>query len=192
MHNYFKGQPRLLKQSGFSLIELLLVMAVIAALAVAAFIIYPRVQAGRAATGEADIIAAAQTSAKSLFTTSNYNGLTSLVAAQANFFPASMLDTPPTTITNEWGGVVSMFASDVTGSAVPTGPTNFFTITYPSVPYDVCQKLLPALISNVGGVRIGGTVIQDTLSPTQVPFSAALVASNCGSTGTVTLTLTSN
>ena len=186
-------------QHGFTLIELLLVLAIIAALAVAAFINYPRVQAGRAAQYESELLSAFQASMKGLFTTGDYSKVTTAVTAGANMWPASMWNSPtaPTAISNEWGGTVTVSPSTADGAASATTPATYFTVSYAAVPYDVCQKLLPNLIANWPRVAVGTTVVQDTISATTTQYDPSAVATACGSSaeasaGGVTLTLTSN
>ena len=75
-------------KKGFSLLELLLVMGIIAALIVAAFIVYPKVQASQRSQAESNNIATIQAGVKSLYSsTSNYTGLTTSVAIQSKIFP---------------------------------------------------------------------------------------------------------
>ena len=132
----FKRNPN---QGGFTLIELLLVLAIIAALAVAAFVIFPRVQAGRAATSNAQLLSASQANLKSIYTSGNYASLTTAVAIDAGLFPDNMTD--GTSLTNEWDGNVTIEGSDKAGVAVTTGAARYFTITFPEVPEDVCCLL---------------------------------------------------
>lgn len=183
-------------QKGFSLIELLLVLAIIAALAVAAFIIYPKVQAGRAATNEAAILSTFQASMKSLFTTGDYSSVKTSVTAQANMWPTSMATAGSggTTVTNEWGGAVVVQPSDNTGTASATVPASYFVVTYPAVPFDVCQKLLPDLIANWPLVKTDQSAnpVQNLLANPQAPYDPSKVVTACGAGGPVQLTLVSN
>ena len=79
-------------KKGFSLLELLLVLGIIAALVVAAFIVYPKVQASQRAQAESNNIATIQAGVKALFTSaSSFTGLTNSVAVQAKIFPDNML-----------------------------------------------------------------------------------------------------
>ncbi|HCK7693142.1 TPA: prepilin-type N-terminal cleavage/methylation domain-containing protein [Salmonella enterica] len=79
-------------KKGFSLLELLLVLGIIAALVVAAFIVYPKVQASQRAQAESNNIATIQAGVKALYTSaSSFTGLTNTVAVQAKIFPDNML-----------------------------------------------------------------------------------------------------
>lgn len=181
------------RQSGFSLIELLLVLAIVAALAVAAFIIYPRVQAGRQATFETQVLSSAQAGVKALYTSGNFFTVSNTVATQATFFPSSML-TVPSTITNQFGGAVTVGPSLNTGLADAANPAQFFSITYNSVPTEVCIKLAASAVENFGAVFVGAPGV-----PTTVKNEFTGVASNpggipalCGAATTVNITFVSN
>ncbi|UQY51077.1 type 4 pilus major pilin [Salmonella enterica] len=79
-------------KKGFSLLELLLVLGIIAALVVEAFIVYPKVQASQRAQAESNNIATIQAGVKALYTSaSSFTGLTNTVAVQAKIFPDNML-----------------------------------------------------------------------------------------------------
>lgn len=178
---------------GFSLIELLLVLAIIAALAVAAFVIYPRVQAGRAATYEAQVLSSAQASVKGLFQSNNFASLSDAVAIQAKVFPESMVDSG-TGFRNQFGGFVLVgAAADVSGAnPAPGARAPFFRFVYEEVPAEVCQKLGGSASSNFAGILVGptggtGTVVKSST----VSFTEAALVTACGDT-TATMTFVSN
>lgn len=182
----FKRNPN---QGGFTLIELLLVLAIIAALAVAAFVIFPRVQAGRAATSNAQLLSAAQANLKAIYTSGNYSSLDTEVAIQAGLFPDTMA-TDATTLINEWEGDIDVYGSDKAGVVATTG-ARYFTVVFPEVPEDVCKRLVPATAGNFGRISIGTEVVYDQYDATQIDMDEAAVLDACADGG-VTITWTAN
>ena len=181
-------------QGGFSLIELLLVLAIIAALAVAAFIVYPRVQAGRNASYESQILSSAQAGVKALFVVSNYRNISKAVAFNAEIFPKNM-NFSATDIQNQWGAAVDVTPALSNGAAAAAGttPVRYFRIVYPTVPTDVCIRLAGAAVQNFGTVTVQGVIVQDVYSATQVPLNEALISTNCKQTdGNADLVFVSN
>lgn len=190
-------------QGGFSLIELLLVLAIVAALAVAAFIVYPRVQAGRNATYESQVLSAAQAGVKALFTTNNYTNLTEEVATNAEIFPKNM-NIDDGDIQNQWNGDVLVGPATSAGAAGPaTGVQRYFGFVYPDVPTDVCIRLAGAAVQNFGTVRVdaanggafgAGDIVQDTYTSSAiVDLREDLIATNCkGDGGRATIVFVSN
>lgn len=106
------------RATGFSLIELLLVLGVLAILLVAAFVVYPQVRDRSQAQTEAENIRAIQSSVRSLFAMKggNYEGLgrgrsvnDRGIANQARIFPVRMNDgdySQDAVIRSTWGGEV--------------------------------------------------------------------------------------
>lgn len=142
-----------MKNKGFSLIEILLVIGIIAVLAIAAFIIFPQVQASSRANTEQSNIMTMAAGVKNLFN-GRYAGLTDGIAIDGNIVPASMHD-GASTITSSWGG-------DATLAPSGTGNT-LFTITYTALPTEVCLKLVPGLVQNFESITLpAGTITRDS------------------------------
>ena len=196
MKNFNKAR----NQAGFSLIELLLVLAIVAALAVAAFIVYPRVQAGRNATYESQVLASAQAGVKALFTTNNYDKINLASAYNAELFPKNM-NISATSIQNQWAGAVTVEPSAADGGLATGAGTidRYFKISYANVPADVCIRLAGAAVQNFGTVLVGANVagavkVQDLYSAGAgaLALDEALIATNCKQAGGATLVFVSN
>lgn len=161
MHSYIN------KQRGFSLVEILLVLGIIALLAIAAFIIFPQVQAANRANTEQANITTMAAGIKNLYgSTRNYAGVTPRILVQARIAPTSMYanNTAATTLTSAWSGDVSVG---------PTGTNNSqFIITYAGVPTEVCTRLVPGLLSNFQTVTVGSTAVS-AQNPTAVVTACA-------------------
>jgi hypothetical protein len=182
------------KAKGFSLIELLLVLGVLAILLVAAFVVYPQVRDRNQANTEASNLTSIKAGVNNLYASKggNYTGLTSGVANQARVFPASMNQgtyTSAAPITSSWGGNVSVAANGATTIAnTPNGviaANRSFTITYESVPAGVCLPLVSAASNNFQGVLVGGTSVL-----TSTGFNPATAATQC--TGNANVVFISN
>ncbi|MEL7629221.1 type 4 pilus major pilin [Pectobacterium aroidearum] len=133
-------------RKGFSLLELMLVLGVIAGLVVSAFIVYPKVQVAQRVEMESKNIAAIQAGVKALYASApNYSGLKNTVALNANIFPDSMLsgEGDERKIVNSFKGNVEL-----------TAPGNIFYITYYSVPSAECIRLVYAVRNNFNSVLI--------------------------------------
>lgn len=169
---YLSSLTGLRNKKGFSLIELLLILAIVAALAVAAFIVYPKVQAARAAEQEAKIITSAVASIKALYSSRDYRTVTSDVAANADVFPSEMVMADGT-LQNKWGGTIVVSPSTGIGSQGSSGSTRrYFRIVYRNVPPAVCQKLVGLVepyfvvmrVSSVNGATGDGTMIKNSIN----------------------------
>ena len=145
-------------KKGFSLLELLLVLGIIAALVVAAFIVYPKVQASQRSQAESNNIAAIQAGVKSLYSsTSNYTGLSNSVAIQAKIFPDNMLNGSKNLAYSSFGGDVAL-ASENTG---PTGALgSSFIITYYGVPPTECTKIMTAVAGNFYKAQVESVIVK--------------------------------
>ncbi|HEF4887313.1 TPA: prepilin-type N-terminal cleavage/methylation domain-containing protein [Klebsiella oxytoca] len=174
------------KHKGFSLLELLLVLGVIAALVVGAFIVYPKVQASQRAEAESKNIATIQAGVKSLYTSaSSYSGLSNTVAVGAKIFPDNMLVGTGTS-----ASVVNAFKGNVilgVSTDSPSGAANSaFSITYVGVPAAECAKIVSAAAGNFYTVSVGtgssaltsGNVKKDGSTP-----NIGVAASSCNSGG---------
>lgn len=180
---------------GFSLLELMLVLAAIVVLGAIVFQQYNKFRIGQQASEEAQNLAAAATATKGLYTRGDYSTLSANVAAKAKFFPDNMV-AGGTTITNQWNGAVTL--GPVTnalavGATVPTitagaatnptaGNTNrYFGITYAAVPSETCIKLAGAAGATFDKIGIAGTLVKNTVpGAAQVLLNEATVADSCG------------
>ena len=123
------------KHKGFSLLELLLVLGIIAALIVSAFIIYPKVMSHVRINNELKNISTVLHGVKTLYQgKSDFSGLTSNVIIDAKIAPDNMLQKNYTTLKNAWGG---NFAIGVSGSTVYNG----VVITTSGIPPEDCLRL---------------------------------------------------
>ncbi|EAA5501528.1 type 4 pilus major pilin [Salmonella enterica subsp. enterica serovar Agona] len=160
-------------KKGFSLLELLLVLGIIAALVVAAFIVYPKVQASQRAQAESNNIATIQAGVKALYTSaSSFTGLNNSVAVQAKIFPDNMLSGSGSAAKpiNAFKGNVVVASAD-TGPSAATGSS--FTITYENVPAAECTKIITAAAGNFYIAQVGDATVKEAGGTLNVAATAA-------------------
>lgn len=175
------------KHKGFSLLELLLVLGVIAALVVGAFIVYPKVQASQRAEAESKNLATIQAGVKSLYTSaSSFSGLTNTVAVGAKVFPDNMLIGTGTSasVVNTFKGIVTVVSAN-TGPSSTTGSS--FTITYNNVPAAECTKIISAVAGNFYIAKVGSTTVKAAGSSLDVA-STSTACNSGGNTNTLVFT----
>ena len=174
-------------KKGFSLLELLLVLGIIAALVVAAFIVYPKVQASQRSQAESNNIVTIQAGVKALYTSaSSFTGLNNSVAVQAKIFPDNMLSGSGNSATP-----INAFKGAVTLGVANTGPSSAagssFTITYDNVPAAECTKIMTATAGNFYIAQVGST----TVKPAGGTLDVAATAGACSDANSNTLIFTS-
>lgn len=177
-------------KKGFSLIELLLVLGIIAALAITAFMIYPKVSSSNNAQTEASNINTIKASVSSLYSSSpDYNGLTTEVGIKSKIFPDTMVNTAGTAALNTFKGPVTLATSAESPSGVADSA---FTISYEDVPSAECVKIVSAVASNFYKVTVGGTTVKETTagSAGTASVDVAKLTAACA-TGDTTLVFTS-
>lgn len=131
---------------GFSLIEILLTIAVIATIAIAAFIIFPKTTISSQAEVEAKNAITVMANMQSQFG-SKTAGISTGVANQARISPSNMNGGNYSTtaeLKSAWGGRVRVTTS---GAAA-------FDLIYQDVTPEVCLKFLPAVTPNFQWVQI--------------------------------------
>lgn len=172
-------------KKGFSLLELLLVLGIIAALVVGAFIVYPKVQASQRAEAESKNIATIQAGVKALYTSaSSYSGLTNTVATNAKIFPDNMLN--GTSVINVFKGNVTL----ATSTESPSGVANSaFTITYANIPAAECTKIIAAAAGNFYVAKVGTTTVKAAGSILDVAATTTACASGANSNSLVLTSL---
>lgn len=186
-------------KKGFSLIEMLLVLGVLAVLLVAAFVVYPRVRDASRANNEVTNLTAIKASINNLYATKggNYAGLNTGVANQARAFPTSMNSGTftGTAVTSSWGAKVAVDVTTadlvVGGTTVPAGRA--FTVSYDDVPDGVCLGLVSGAAGNFSQITVGGTatIVAPTAPATGgATFSPGAAAGACTGSPDVVFTST--
>ena len=185
------------KQQGLNLIELLLVLAIVVAIAVAAFVIYPRVQASRSASTNSQIISAALAQTQSIFQNGQYAKLNNLVASRSEIFPDSFVIGSTGILANEFApdatNNVTINGSESDGTTATDNSARYVTMVYGDVPSNVCIKLIPGLAANFGRISIGATDLVnkfDGSAANDVLDEAAMVTNCNATTGVVDIEMT--
>ena len=162
-----------MKQQGFTLIELVLVLGVIALIAIAAFLVYPSVVSGTQANTESTDVTSITACVKTLFgSTGDYTGLDTPTAIKGHCPPSTMVagNFASTTMTSVWAQPV-----DITVDATPT----LFDITYTNVPTAACLKFVADVGNNFDRVLVNGISVKDSIRTNPTPYSTALVIAHC-------------
>lgn len=141
MSQYFK-----LSKKGFSLIEMLLVLGVLAVLLIASFIVYPKISVAKQADTEVKNAIMVMNRMETIFGGKS-SGVGTGVANQARVFPSSMNGgnyAASAPIRSAWGGNVRISTMGVA----------MYDLIYENVSPEVCLELLPKLAINFQWVQI--------------------------------------
>lgn len=163
---------------GFSLLEILLVLAVAAAFVVGAFLLLPKAQDGVKADKDIRSIMMFQNEIKRLYTTqTNYNGLSASLLIQTKIAPESMLENPGSTssdILNAFGGKV-----------IPGIVTSGFTLSYGAIPPAACAKIIPAVAGSFYAVMINNATVKNTNGGVSMDLANAIAQCNTQQSNTL-------
>lgn len=170
------------KSKGFTLLELLLVVAIVAIALAVLFFLFNKVQSKSTAQTEAQNLVTMAADVKGLFSPQgNFTGINDQVLVQNNVPPTGMV--AGTNIVNGWGGAVTV---------TPTGTGDSQALfQYDGVPTgDSCSGFVQGAQSAFAKIYVNGQTVKDVTAGTQ--FSAATLGSACNGTngGTVSIIYT--
>lgn len=176
------------KNSGFSLVELVLVLTAIVLLTVFVFYQFNRYQTHKSAAEEMQNLVMAGAEIRALYNSQNFSSLNTATVAKAKFFPKKMTNINDT-ITNKFGGnVVIGYKTDYTSSGVIEGDgtyvqnARYFAIEYDVIPSDVCIKITGGVGGNYPAIQINDELVKSTFSGSSImDLDEAQVVSLCNS-----------
>lgn len=192
----YKGQKA---QVGFSLIEILLVLAVVVVVIAGAFAVYTQLTSSGTAQTESTALAATQAKIREVYGTNarRYTGLTEGDVAAGRMAPASMLsdtdaDGNPDALVSGFGALITIAPVAVNGA------NDGFAITYTDVPSQECVDLVPRLATQFKYIQVaasgglaafasgtavgGGGVVRNAFSGGDLDRAYMIAQCNAGAT----------
>ncbi len=177
------------KSKGFTLVELLLVVGIIALGSVVAYITLPKVQSTSRANAEATNINTIAAGVKNMY--AGTNSFTTLGApagtgtgtdliVKGKAAPDRMVVDPaatPKTLVNSFGGNVAVGAESAALGNIAANGSYF--ITYAGVPDAECNKLATGVGNNFVKVQVNSTVVKSAPGETLVTLDPAVVSGAC-------------
>lgn len=173
------------KQKGFTLLELLLVLGVIAALTIGAFYIYPKVKAASTANTEKSNLSTIAAGIKLLYPT-GYQNLDNSSAILSRVYPDTMVDENKNTHSSFGGDVI--VKPDSVGT--PSGKINTvtqFDMVYSEMPSNICIKMGTGLAFNFANVTVQGDTIFKLDDNNAYKVDVGLVTKQCNLADKVTM-----
>jgi prepilin-type N-terminal cleavage/methylation domain-containing protein len=172
------------QQKGLTLIELLLVLVVVLAIAVVGFIMFGQTAANQRAQAGQQALLSVSSGIKSMANGPNYTGITSAVLIQAGKAPPNLVN--GTTLNNPWGGTITVLSKNVNG-----GSNNGFMVCMNQVPRSECNSVVASTAGSFAMISAGTTacpatttlpsagVVKDQFASTPVNPTAATIATAC-------------
>lgn len=167
------------KAAGFSLIELLLVLGVLALLLVAAFVVYPQVRDRNQANQAITDMAAIRSNITNLYasTGSRITGLNNHVARHAKIFPDSMYPDPTLPLAHApWGGMVIL--APFPAAYGPRAQGTVYMMVYNDVPPSICLNLINGVQNTLLQVSVDGVTVKSELDGIEYDPGATAAACN--------------
>lgn len=167
------------KKKGFSLLELLLVMAIIAALIVAAFIIYPKISSSAKVTNDIKVLSLLDAGIKGMYRgQAAYSGLTAKALIDANIAPNDLVDDGE--IYDNFGALVLIDTYNNDSE---------YSIGFENVSTDACAKFVSEAGSSFYKLVVDTTTVKDTDNNIELDMSTLTSACryNTGSDVPVTV-----
>lgn len=146
------------RQSGFTLVEIMLVIGLISAIAIGAFMIFPKLQMSQNVNEMSTRALSVSASTHQFFGGRSFTGLTNASAISAGIMDVNDTATP-------WG--------NMNISAANSG--NEFQLEFTRVPSGACTRLVEALDPNSKELRVGNTVVKSA----SVMFSFTTISTAC-------------
>lgn len=133
-------------QRGFSLIEIILVIGLIAAIAIAAFVVYPKFRLSQGVSDATEKYVLIASATREFFGDESLDGLDRATALNAGVLA------PEDMVTN-WGDI------DIAGAGTQ------LQVSFLAIPKDACQKLVARLEPNSSTLHVGSAVVKDGSTP---------------------------
>jgi prepilin-type N-terminal cleavage/methylation domain-containing protein len=173
----FKSVKKL--QSGFTLVELGIVVAIAAVIIGLGLVVVPSILASVRANSEvSDLPTIATKVQKTFANVPNYSTLTQAIAVGMRVFPDATV--AGVTVTNRWGGAVTIAPSTIVLA------NDAFTLTSVGVPAAECVQIAQGMERNARIISIAGVVVK----PDGGGLDLAKVGTQCGLATTSTMVYT--
>ena len=171
------------KQKGFTLVELLLVLGIMALGAVVAYITVPKVRATSNANAEATVVNTLAAGVKNVYAGSNsFKKLTNKVLIDAKAVPERMLTETASQLVNTFGGDVTVTPTKL---GTVAADNSAYQIVSTNVPDAECVKLATGVGNNFSEVIVNTTKVRQY--PKTDPVDPALASTSCtGDANTLT------
>lgn len=178
-----------LKYSGFTLIEILLVVGLIAISALLAFVVYPKARATSRANIEITTINTLLYGIKNLFVgNNNFAGLNHSLLINSKILPDKILvGNNSNLLVNGFGGEIII--ETLTLTSINSLSDNSFRITWQSVPEVECIKIATGVANNFMMLNINGNQIKSSIEETSNPVD---IVNSCNQNDNNTLIMVSN
>jgi type II secretory pathway pseudopilin PulG len=169
------------RQAGATLIEIIMVVALIAIITIGALVYYNSAQNGSRVSEAVSGVTALSAVVRNQFSTQgNYNGVTEGLVMRFGGVPESLVvrnGANPVNLKHPWNNAAGSVTVD---PATTTAPDDSFRITFTQVPANICNDLLSKTYRHFLRTDVGTTAVA----------SVAAITNACGSAGNVSVSFT--